>query len=297
MASFLTFAPRLGTVIRSGAATADAIRQLLPLGFESWQIVFALKREAVPPLDRLADEVNAVVQGSGTVVSALGVYGNPLRCDEVGGTSRAAIRAAMAAAPRMGTDLVCCFAGRVPGASVPDSIPRFRDVWSELAAEAADRGVRVAFENCLQGGTWEAGDWNIAHNPAAWERMFDVVPSPALGLEWEPAHQLCQLIDPLPQLRAWAHRIFHIHGKDALVDRGVIAQSGVYGAARFAWHRFPSFGDTDWSDVLRILQAAGYCGNIDIEGFHDPVFHGEREIEGQTRALEYLKTARTAATS
>ena len=30
---------------------------------------------------------------------------------------------------------------------------------------------------------------NIGFNPRAWDMMFDAVPSPALGLEWEPAHR------------------------------------------------------------------------------------------------------------
>ena len=79
-------------------------------------------------------------------------------------------------------------------------------MWGDLARRAADRGVRIAFENCAMGGNWATGDWNIAHNPDAWEMMFNAVPSDNLGLEWEPCHQLVYLIDPLPQIRKWAPR-------------------------------------------------------------------------------------------
>jgi hypothetical protein len=37
---------------------------------------------------------------------------------------------------------------------------------------------------------------------------------------------------------------------------------------------------------------AGYTGNIDIEGFHDPVYRGELEMTGQIRGLQYLKMCR-----
>ena len=47
--------------------------------------------------------------------------------------------------------------------------------------------------------------------------MFDAVPSPALGLEWEPAHQMCQLIDPVANLRQYVGRVYHLHGKDASI--------------------------------------------------------------------------------
>lgn len=282
--------PRLGTVIRAASGAAASIRALLPHGFESWQLAFALKRDVIPPLEPLAEEVRAIL--GGTVVSAIGIYGNPLRDDALGAESRRALREAMHTARHFGTNVIGCFTGRVPCASVEDSLPRFREIWSELAREAADCGVRIAFENCLQGGTWQSGDWNMAHNPVAWERMFDAVPSACLGLEWEPAHQLCQLIEPLPQLALWAPRIFHVHGKDANIHRDIIAQHGVYGRERFAWHRMPGFGDTDWREILRTLRAAGYAGSVDIEGYHDPVFKDEREIEGQLLALHYLKQCR-----
>jgi sugar phosphate isomerase/epimerase len=284
--------PRIGTMVRAAAGAVDSIHQLLPHGFECWQLSFSLKRDAVPPLAPLADEVRELIAGTGTVVSALGIYGNPLRTDAAGDESRRVLREAIGTAAKFGTNVIGCFAGRIPGASIDACLPRFREVWSEFAREAADHGVLIAFENCLQGGTWESGDRNIAHNPDAWERMFDAVPHDCLGLEWEPAHQLCQLIDPLPQLAKWAPRVFHVHGKDANVHRHVIESHGVYGPERFAWHRLPGFGDTDWTEIIRLLEASGFTGSIDIEGYHDPVWKDEREIEGQVKALHHLKECR-----
>ena len=55
-------------------------------------------------------------------------------------------------------------------------------------------------------GNWATGDWNIAHNPDAWELMFNETPDDNIGLEWEPCHQLVYLIDPMsdPTLQAAA---------------------------------------------------------------------------------------------
>ena len=78
-------------------------------------------------------------------------------------------------------------------------------------------------------GNWATGDWNIAHNPDAWEMMFNELPDDNLGLEWEPCHQLVYLIDPIPQIRKWAPKIFHVHGKDATVRWDVIREHGVFG--------------------------------------------------------------------
>jgi len=195
-----------------------------------------------------------------------------------------------------GCDVVAGFAGGVSGASVPDSIERFREVFAPLADRAGERGVRLAFENCSMGGSWGKVTTNIALGPKAWELMFEAVPQANVGLEWEPCHQLVMLADPMPQLRHWADRIVHVHGKDASVYRDVIAEQGIAGGPE-AWchHRHPGFGDTDWTDVISRLRLNGFTGAIDIEGWHDPVYRGDLEMTGQVRALNYLKECRGAA--
>lgn len=279
-----------------GNRTPDYLRYLIPLGFESFQIQFWRTLEGVD-LCRLADEVAAVLVEAGEtaerpIVSSLGVFGNPLGEEEADKATREALQKAIDAAPHFGCDLVCGFTGRVRGEPVPSSLPRFKEVWEPLAERAAARGVRIAFENCPMNGDWNSGDWNLAFNPDAWELLFDVLPAPNVGLEWEPCHQLCQLIDPIPQLRQWVHKIFHLHGKDASVYRDVIARHGIHSNKPIAEHRHPGFGDSNWTDIISILRAANYSGTIDIEGWHDPVYKGELEMTGQVHALHYLQRCR-----
>ena len=121
---------------------------------------------------------------------------------------------------------------------------------------------------------------NIGFNPKAWEMMFDAVPSRAIGLEWEPAHQMVQLIDPLPPAGGVADRVYHIHGKDATLHWDRVRKWGVFGAGEFAESRTPGYGDTDWRDVFHILYSRGYVGDLVVEGFHDPIFKEEREWAG-----------------
>lgn len=282
---------RIGTVVANkGHSAAAWMTSLLPLGFESFQIAFK-NTLADTDLRQLAEEVRYAIADSGAVISSLGIYGNSLSADAHGEEVREIWRQLMEVAPLFCTDLICGFAGRVPGQSIDASIPRFREVFAELARRAEDSGLRLAFENCVQGGTWQTGDRNIAHNPAAWELMFDAVPSRALGLEWEPAHQICQLIDPMPALRQWAPKIFHLHGKDAEIRPDVLAKYGTHGRERFAFHRFPGLGQSHWAQIIGELMHAGFRGSIDIEGGHDPVYRGELELTGQRLALAHLKCA------
>ena len=284
---------RIGTLVKGdNADPAATIRQILPHGFESFQLFF-WQTLAGHDLVELAPRVLEAC-GDAATVSSLGVFGNPL---ETGSTDLETLRAwerAIDAAPLYGAKIVAGFTGRVRGKSIPDSLPRYVEIWSDLAKRAADNGVKIAFENCPMGGTWNSGDWNIAHNPAAWELMFNALPHDNIGIEWEPCHQLTQLIDPVPQLREWlpTGKIFHIHGKDASVLHDVVAKHGVFGAKPWVFHRHPGFGDTNWTDVISDLRRGGYTGAIDIEGWHDPVYKDDLEMTGQVRALHYLRACR-----
>ncbi len=55
-------------------------------------------------------------------------------------------------------------------------------------------------------GTWEHATCNIGFNPKAWEVMFEEVKNDNFGLEWEPTHQMVQLIDPVTELRKWCQK-------------------------------------------------------------------------------------------
>jgi sugar phosphate isomerase/epimerase len=284
---------RIGTLVPAHDRTPEILAQLLPLGFETFQLSFG---RSVGDFDlrRLAERVRPVLAGHASDdglprrISSLGVYGNPLTSPETIQDWERLIDAAEA----FGCDLVAGFAGRIPGRPVPESYPRFAEVFGPLARRAEDRGVRLAFENCEKRGTWESGDWNIAHAPQAWEAMFAAVESPVLGLEWEPCHQLVSFVDPLPQLRKYAHRIWHVHGKDATILWDVIREHGIRGGVPFLHHRLPGFGDTNWTDLISSLRLCGWRGSIDIEGFHDPVYRDALETTGQVAALGHLKQCR-----
>ena len=285
---------RIGTLVPAHDRTPEIVAALLPHGFESFQVSFgkSLAGRDLPDLARRLTEVLAAhtpaTDEPAPRISALGVYGNPLVSPE----TIADWETLIDRAADFGCRLVSGFAGRIPGRPVPESIPRFGEVFRPLARRAADRGVKLAFENCDKRGDWNSGDVNIAHAPRAWEAMFNEVPDDVLGLEWEPCHQLVSFVDPLPQLRQWAHKIWHIHGKDATVLWDVVREHGIRGGVPYVHHRTPGFGDTDWTRLISELRLAGWRGSIDIEGFHDPVYRDRLETTGQVAALDYLKRCR-----
>jgi sugar phosphate isomerase/epimerase len=233
-----------------------------------------------------------VLAGSDATISSICIFGNPLADDAEAATAREGWKKLIDSAHLFGCDIVAGFTGRVPDQSVDKCMPRYKKVFAPLAKRAADKGVRLAFENCEMGGNWHTGGWNIAHNPTAWELMFNAVPLDNIGLEWEPCHQMTKLIDPMPQLRKYVQRIFHVHGKDATVLWDVVRANGIGGSHPFVFHRTPGFGDSNWTDIISELRRGGFAGAIDIEGWHDPVYREALEMTGQVAGLNYLKRCR-----
>ncbi|HRF60213.1 MAG TPA: sugar phosphate isomerase/epimerase [Fimbriimonadaceae bacterium] len=279
---------RIGTLAGFGSGV-DYLRQILPHGFESleltlWQYVGDID---LPEFARQAKDV----LGDQAIISSLGIYGNPLQDEKTAADWEVVIRACK----HFDAKVVCGFAGALEDRPVDQSMPKFKEVFGRLAKVAADEGVKIAFENCDMGGTWEAPKWNIAHAPRAWEMMFNEVPGDTLGLEWEPCHQMVSFIEPIAQLRKWVGRVHHVHGKDATVCRDVVAEQGIRSGLPVVYHRTPGFGDTNWTDIITILRQAGFQGAIDIEGWHDPVYRADLEMTGQVHALHYLKACRGGA--
>jgi sugar phosphate isomerase/epimerase len=276
---------RIGTLagMKEGA---DYLRQILPHGFESFQLTL-WQYIAEVKLEEYAKEVRDVVADK-AVISSVGIYGNPLQDEKTAADWEKVIRSA----PLFGAKVVCGFAGALEDRPVDESMPKFKEVFGKLAKIADEVGVKIAFENCDMGGTWHRPRYNIAHSPRAWEMMFNEVPGDTLGLEWEPCHQMVSLIDPIPQLRKWVGRVYHVHGKDATLAMDVVKAEGIRSGHSYVWHRTPGFGDTNWHDVITVLRQGGFRGAIDIEGWHDPVYRDDLEMTGQVYALNYLKACR-----
>jgi len=151
-------------------------------------------------------------------------------------------------------------------------------VWSKCAKVAEDSGVRVGFENCPHGGH------NYMRTPETFEALFEAVPSPALGLEFDPSHLVFQFIDPVPEIRAFGKRIYAFHAKDTQILTEELQRVGVNGEG---WWRFrvPGYGDLNWRAIFIALSDVNYTGDVVIE-HEDPVFGGP---EGLVLGAQHLR--------
>ena len=270
---------KIGTCI-DAINSLETIPVLNPKGFESYELFFGKGQIASLDFEEFSKKVNEVKGDA--VIGALGFYKNPI-IDE---GDRAELIKLIENAHYFGCDTIGAFAGGDPSLkNIEDNIPLFKKVWEPIVKLAEDKGVKIGFENCAGGG-------NIACLPYMWERMFDAIDSKNLGLEWEPAHALGALRDPIAEVRFWAKKVVHLHGKDGTNCKDLIAKYGINGLVPWHYDRTPGFGDTNWADIFTILLYNGFKGSCDIEGYHDLVHFDDMEWTGQLVALDYLKRCR-----
>jgi sugar phosphate isomerase/epimerase len=233
-----------------------------------------------------ADRVGGIMRQSGVELSGLGYYPNPLVPDHNEGEVYVEhLKKVIRAAELLGVEVVNTFVGRDWTRSVDDNWPRFQEVWPPLVKFAEDHGRRIAIENCpmlFTGDEWPGGK-NLAHSPAVWRRMFEEIPSPSFGLNYDPSHLIWQQIDYVAPLGEFRQRIFHAHAKDARVNRRQLDDVGIL-ATPLKWHtpKIPGLGDVNWGKFISGLTDVGYQGPVCIE-VEDRAFEGE--LESRKRAL------------
>lgn len=153
------------------------------------------------------------------------------------------------------------------------SLDQVVDLYGPLLELAEKNNVRLCLENCPLMG-------NIAISPVMWRRIFQRLGSDKLGLAYDPSHLVWEMIDPYAPLDEFKDKIFHVHAKDAAIDRARLAETGIL--TDFSWwsYRIPGRGELDWKKLLSKLKANGYTGTISLE-------HEDAAYEGTLPAVEH----------
>jgi sugar phosphate isomerase/epimerase len=134
------------------------------------------------------------------------------------------------------------------------------------------------------------GPGALCCTPEGYRAFFEQVPSPSMGVNYDPSHLIRMGIDYLRFLDEFMARIFHVHGKDTALLTENLYEYGHEQPPTFAkprpfagmvWrYAIPGHGETRWIEVLEKLQAGGYAGAISVE-LEDANFHNSREAEQQ----------------
>jgi len=228
-----------------------------------------------------AEKIKEMLARAGVRISSLAWYTNLLDPDEAKRKQLVAdMRKVIDAAAALGVEVVCTMAGMaMPGKSKMATIEQeLPGVLKPLVEYAGGKGIKIAFEN------WYATNLqNLAH----WQRVFEVVPAPNLGLNFDPSHLHWQGIDYLAAVDEFKDRIFHTHAKDVEIKQHLLRR---FGNQADGWWRYciPGYGEIDWGVYIARLRDAGYDGVLSIE-HEDRVFGPEDGfVKGRRQLAQWV---------
>lgn len=211
----------------------------------------------------------------------------------------AALVAQVRAMPAAGASILfLCLVPEDRSQPLASSLAIFAETFPAIAAACEQVGVRAVFEG------WPGPSPHyptLGYTPEVLRAMFAAVPSPALGVNYDPSHLVRLGIDYRRVLDEFKDRIYHVHGKDtALWPEAqylyghlppALSQPPSFGGG--AWrYCVPGDGEVDWRAVASGLFAAGFDGCVSIE-LEDARFWGtvEKERAGVIRARAHLAWA------
>jgi sugar phosphate isomerase/epimerase len=226
-----------------------------------------------------AERVKSLMERRALLISSLAAYVNNTDSDpEKRAAANDTVRKAVDAAALLGVDVVCTLAGHpVAGKTKMQTIEQdCAEVFPPLADYAERKGVKLALEN------WYAT--NIQHL-GHWDRLFQVVPNPNFGLNFDPSHLLWQDIDYIHAVEVFAPRIFHSHAKDTAINETKKRWIGNQHDGDWWRYVIPGLGKVDWGEYLSALRANGFNGVLSIE--HEDGAVGREE--GFLIAKKYLE--------
>jgi sugar phosphate isomerase/epimerase len=182
-------------------------------------------------------------------------------------------------AAKLQIPVVNTFVGRDPAKNITYNLGKFKEVWTDIVAHAERLKVKIGIENCPMFFTddeWPGGK-NLATTPAIWDKMFDLIPSPTLGLNYDPSHLVWQMMDYTRPLYDYRERLHHIHLKDAKVYPDKLNRVGIM-ANPLAYHspKLPGLGDINWGKFFSALNDVRYRGPVVIE-VEDKAYEGSAE--------------------
>lgn len=171
----------------------------------------------------------------------------------------------------------------------------FAKVYPRVVAHAEKVGLQIAIE------PWPGPSPhypNLGCTPESLRRIFAAVPSPNLGICYDPSHFARLQIDHVRVLGEFGDRIKHVHLKDTeilqegLYESGILGQSytSTYGYGEGWWrYTIPGEGLVDWQLILRRLEEMGYDGVLSIE-LEDDHFSATPQLqqEGILRSRDYI---------
>lgn len=123
--------------------------------------------------------------------------------------------------------------------------------------------------------------------PAIWRKVFELLPSKYLGLNYDPSHFVWQQIDYIRPLYEFRDKIFHVHFKDIKLYPDKLRDVGIMAyPLDFMSPKLPGLGDVNWGNFVSALTDIGYDSFACIE-IEDKAFEASKTRVQDALRLSY----------
>ena len=216
-----------------------------------------------------ANYIKKFCQDKGITISSLAFYPNTMsHIREKRSDAITHLEKVIQASQKLGVNMVTTFIGRDQTKTVEENLQLAAEIWPPILSLAEKCGVKIAIENCpmLFGPEQWPGGQNLFTSPAIWEKLFQLLPSKNLGINYDPSHFVWQMMDYIKPIYDFKDKIFHVHFKDIKIYPDKLNRAGILAyPLDFMAPKLPGLGDVDWGRYVSALTDIGYDGPACIE--------------------------------
>ena len=230
--------------------------------------------------DAYANHIKDYCKEKNVEISSLAFYPNTMDGDlEKRNAAVEHLKNVIKASAKLGIGMVTTFIGRDQTKTVEENLELVKEVWPPIIKLAEELNVKLAIENCpmLFGPDQWPGGQNLMTTPVIWRKVFEILPSKNLGINYDPSHFVWQMIDYIKPIYEFADKIFHVHYKDIKLYKNKLEECGVMAyPLDFMSPKLPGLGDVDWGKYVSALTDIRFDGYTCIE-IEDKAFEGSKE--------------------
>ena len=223
----------------------------------------------------------------GMEIVALNCSGNPLAPGALGEKHTASSYRTVELAAKLGVKKIVMMSG-LPGGGPDDKIPNWITStvswpdympgvidyqWNEVAIPWWQAFTRHAAEHGIEQITLEEFPSQLVYNPSTLLRLREAV-GDIIGMNLDPSHLIAMGADPIAAARKLEGGIYHVHGKDARIERGLADVDGlleyqpVTQTKTRTWNYVAVGCGQDlkwWKEFFSVLRMTGYNGYVSLE--------------------------------
>lgn len=248
-------------------------------------------RKHCPTAELLADDAKladykAELDKRGMRISALNTSCNPLWPSKTGEQYKKSMYDCAELAGKLGVKKIVAMAG-LPAGSPTDTTPNWItstiswpdfmapayeyqwkvtiEFWKEFAAHCEKCGVeQIAIEEFPGTMVWSA---------STLLKLREAV-GPIIGINLDPSHMVALGADPIAAARVLKGCIYHVHGKDVRIERGLADVDGILEprpvteSAERVWNYVAVGCGKDmqwWKEFFSVVRMMGYNGDVSLE--------------------------------